>query len=205
MRRRSPSVCLNQCWATGACLVETTRKYHPFLEQTLITLSKKVCLLGEFAVGKTSLVRRFVYDLFDDRYISTIGVRVSRKTVAVPIEEQLAELTLMVWDLAGSEEFNRVSMSYLRGAAGAILVYDLTRANTFDQLYNYVLSLYKVNPHAKVVLAGNKLDLVDRRQMDTGKAEKLATELNAPLFFTSARQGEEVDNLFRHLGRLLVS
>ncbi len=171
----------------------------------MITLSKKVCLLGEFAVGKTSLVRRFVYDLFDDRYISTIGVRVSRKTVAVPIEEQLAELTLMVWDLAGSEEFNRVSMSYLRGAAGAILVYDLTRANTFDQLYNYVLSLYKVNPHAKVVLAGNKLDLVDRHQMDTGKAEKLATELNAPLFFTSARQGEEVDNLFRHLGRLLVS
>ncbi|MCL4862134.1 MAG: GTP-binding protein [Caldilineaceae bacterium] len=186
-------------------MAKTTRKYHPFLEQTLITLSKKVCLLGEFAVGKTSLVRRFVYDLFDDRYISTIGVRVSRKTVAVPIEEQLAELTLMVWDLAGSEEFNRVSMSYLRGAAGAILVYDLTRANTFDQLYNYVLSLYKVNPHAKVVLAGNKLDLVDRHQMDTGKAEKLATELNAPLFFTSARQGEEVDNLFRHLGRLLVS
>jgi small GTP-binding protein len=175
------------------------------MEQTLITLSKKVCLLGEFAVGKTSLVRRFVYNLFDDRYISTIGVRVSRKTVAVPIEDQLAELTLMVWDLAGSEEFNRVSTSYLRGAAGAVLVYDLTRSNTFDQLYNYVLSLYKINPHAKLVLAGNKVDLVDRHQLDLRKAEQLAAELNAPLFFTSAKQGEEVDSLFRHLGRLLVS
>src|SRR5262249_40683115 len=103
------------------------------MEQTVITYSKKICLLGEFAVGKTSLVRRFVYNLFDDRYISTIGVRVSRKTVAVPVETQVAELTMMVWDLAGSEEFNRVSMSYLRGAAGAVLVYDLTRAHTFDE------------------------------------------------------------------------
>lgn len=171
----------------------------------LITLSKKVCLLGEFAVGKTSLVRRFVYNLFDDRYISTIGVRVSRKTVTVPLEHDLAELTLMVWDLAGSEEFNRVSNSYLRGAAGAVLVYDLTRKSTFDQLYNYVLSLHKVNPHAKLVVAGNKSDLVDRRQLDMQPAEQLAAELNAPLFFTSARQGDEVDNMFRYLGRLLAT
>ncbi len=155
-------------------------------------------------MGKTSLVRRFVYNLFDDRYISTIGVRVSRKTITVPAEEQLAEITFMVWDIAGSEEFNRVSTSYLRGAAGAILVYDLTRENTFDQLYNYVLSLYKVNPQAKLVLAGNKSDLVDMNTLDTRKAEQLAAELNAPLFFTSAQQGKEVDNVFRHLGRLLV-
>jgi hypothetical protein len=87
------------------------------MEQKLITVSKKVCLLGEFAVGKTSLVRRFVYNLFDDRYISTIGVRVSRKTVAVPVDEQLAELTLMVWDLAGSEEFNRVSSDTARSSS----------------------------------------------------------------------------------------
>jgi small GTP-binding protein len=170
----------------------------------LITLSKKVCLLGEFAVGKTSLVRRFVYNVFDDRYISTIGVRVSRKTITVPVEEQLAEVTFMVWDIAGSEEFNRVSTSYLRGAAGAILVYDLTREQTFDQLYNYVLSLYKVNPQAKLVLAGNKSDLVDMNTLDTRKAEQLAAELSAPLFFTSAQQGKEVDNLFRQLGRVLV-
>jgi small GTP-binding protein len=175
------------------------------MEQTLITLSKKVCLLGEFAVGKTSLVRRFVYNLFDDRYISTIGVRVSRKTLAVPTADQLAELTLMVWDLAGSEEFNRVSASYLRGAAGAILVYDVTRASTFDQLHHYVVSLHKINPHARLVVAGNKIDLVERHQLDTQRAEQLAAELHAPLFFTSAKQGDEVDHLFRHLGELLVS
>jgi small GTP-binding protein len=175
------------------------------MEWTLVTFSKKICLLGEFAVGKTSLVRRFVYNLFDDRYISTIGVRVSRKTVAVPVEKQVVELTMMVWDLAGSEEFNQVSMSYLRGAAGAILVYDVTRPNTFDQLYTYVLNLYKVNPQAKLVVAGNKVDLVDRHQLDTTKAQKFAAEVNAPLYFTSAKQGDDVDNLFRQLGRMLVS
>lgn len=171
----------------------------------MITYSKKVCLLGDFAVGKTSLARRFVYNLFDDRYISTIGVRVSRKTLVVPIDQDVVELNLMVWDLAGSEEFNEVSMSYLRGVAGAVLVYDLTRANTFAQLYNYVLNLYKVNPHAKLIMAGNKADLVERHQLDLTVAEKFAAELNAPLYITSAKQSQDVDEMFRHLGRLLVT
>jgi signal recognition particle receptor subunit beta len=96
-------------------------------------------------------------------------------------------------------------MSYLRGVAGAVLVYDLTRANTFAQLYNYVLNLYKVNPHAKLVIAANKADLVDRHQIDLGPAEKFAAELNAPLYVTSAKQSQDVEEVFRHLGRLLVT
>jgi small GTP-binding protein len=171
----------------------------------LITVSKKICLLGEFAVGKSSLVRRFVYNLFDERYISTIGVRVSRKTVIVPVEEQAIELTLMVWDLAGSEAFNRVNMSYLRGAAGAVLVYDLTRTSTLYELHTYVIALKKINPQAKIVIAGNKADLVNASSLDITKAEKFASDLKAPHYFTSAKEGNEVDNLFRHLGRLLLA
>lgn len=171
----------------------------------MITYSKKVCLLGDFAVGKTSLARRFAYNLFEERYISTIGVRVSRKTLAVPVERNVVELTMILWDLAGSEEFNEISLSYLRGVAGAVLVYDLTRANTFAQLYNYVLNLYKVNPKAKLVVAGNKVDLVERHQLDLSAAEKFATELNAPLYLTSAKESHDVDEVFRHLGRLLVT
>ena len=93
-------------------------------------ISKKVCLLGDFAVGKTSLVRRFVLNIFEDRYLSTIGVKVSRKTVVTPGPGDLIELTLMLWDLAGSEEFDQVRASYLRGASGAVLVCDLTRPET---------------------------------------------------------------------------
>ena len=80
----------------------------------MASVKKKICLLGSFAVGKTSLVRRFVYDLFDDKYITTIGVKVSRKTIVASRNGDVVELTMMLWDLAGSEEFDRVRTSYLR-------------------------------------------------------------------------------------------
>jgi small GTP-binding protein len=170
------------------------------------SLNKKVCLLGDAAVGKTSLVRRFVYDLFDDKYLSTIGVKVSRKTVAVPRAEGIVELTMMLWDLAGSEEFDLVRSSYLRGAAGAILVCDLTRPETLDGLHVYAANLRSVNPNAQVlVLGANKYDLVDRQALDLAPIERVAANLNAPYYLTSAKTGHEVDSLFRHLGRLLVA
>jgi small GTP-binding protein len=173
-------------------------------------LSKKACLLGEFAVGKTSLVRRFVYDLFDDHYISTIGVKVSRKTVAVQSNGGIAELTLMLWDLAGSEEFGRVRASYLRGASGAVLVCDLTRPTTLDGLQGYVKELRAVSPGAYLVVAANKADLVERPSvanhmvLDAEQVRAEAARLGAPCYLTSAKTGNEVEALFRHLGQLLA-
>ena len=87
-------------------------------------VQKKVCLLGDFAVGKTSLIRRYVEDRFDDKYLSTIGVKISRKIVQRPDYA----LTLLIWDLAGGDDINQLSRRYLLGAVGAILVCDLTRA-----------------------------------------------------------------------------
>jgi small GTP-binding protein len=168
-------------------------------------ISKKVCLLGDFAVGKTSLVRRFVYSLFDDKYISTIGVKVSRKTVVVPRASQVVDLTIMLWDLAGSEEFTPVRASYLRGAAGGILVCDLTRPETLANIGTYVDDLLGVNPNAQLVLAANKRDLVEQQLLTLVEIERVAAELNATYYLTSAKTGEEVETLFRHLGRLLVN
>ncbi len=167
-------------------------------------VSKKVCLLGDFAVGKTSLVRRFVYDLFDDRYVSTIGVKVSRKTVAVPGGDGVTELAMLLWDLAGSEEFSRMRASYMRGAAGAVLVCDLTRPETLASLRSYVHDLSKINPQAQFILAANKRDLVDQRQLTQAEIEAVAGDFGAPHYLTSARTGDEVEALFRHLGRLLI-
>jgi small GTP-binding protein len=179
------------------------------LETTAI--SKKVCLLGDLAVGKTSLVRRFVYDLFDDKYISTIGVKVSRKVLAVQRGADIAELTMMLWDLAGSEEFDRVRASYLRGSAGAVLVCDLTRPETLDCLPQYTDELHAANPEAHLILAVNKRDLIepsppeDLRPLDLEKVEAVARRLASPYYLTSAKTGLEVEELFRHLGRLLVA
>jgi len=169
------------------------------------TISRKVCLLGDFAVGKTSLVRRFVYDLFNDKYISTIGVRVSRKTVTVPHADDVVELTMMLWDLGGSEEFSQVRTSYLRGVAGAVLVCDLTRLETLDRLRVYADDILSVNAGAQLILAANKRDLTDQQQFTSAQMEPVAADLNAPYYLTSAKTGEDVETLFRRLARLLVT
>jgi len=127
-----------------------------------MNISKKVCLLGDFAVGKTSLVRRFIYNLFDDRYLSTIGVKVSRKTLSVSRGDEMLEVNLMLWDLAGGDEFNQARKSYLRGADGALLVCDLTRPQTLSSLQGYASVLLQMNPEARFAVAGNKRDLVDQ-------------------------------------------
>jgi len=168
-------------------------------------LQRKACLLGDFAVGKTSLVRRFVYDLFSEKYMTTIGVKVSRKMVAVPRNGNAVELTLMLWDLAGSEEFDQVRTSYLRGASGAVLVCDLTRPETLANLPQYANQLLHLNPEARLVVVANKLDLSDQRQLSSAQVEEAAGKLNAPYYLTSAKVGIEVETLFRHLGRLLLA
>ena len=173
-------------------------------------ISKKVCLLGDYAVGKTSLVRRFVYDLFDDKYISTIGVKVSRKVIAVPRGDGVVELTVMLWDLAGSKEFDRMRASYLRGSAGAVVICDLTRPETLDSLRRYVGELRTVSPEAHLILAANKRDLVEPslpeglRTLDPEQVKAEAARLGVPYYLTSAKTGDEIEELFRRLGRLLV-
>lgn len=175
----------------------------------MITLSKKVCLLGDFAVGKTSLVRRFVYDLFDDKYVSTIGVKVSRKTVILTRDDDIVDLTMMLWDLAGGEEFSRMRASYLRGAAGALMVYDVSRPETLSSLRQYLWDLQNINGRCAVVLAANKADLVisstpGERAAFEAEARSMAKELEAPLFFTSAISGQAVQAAFSHLGQILT-
>ena len=167
-------------------------------------ISKKVCLLGDFAVGKTSLVRRFVHNLFDDRYLSTIGVKVSRKTVIVPCDAEMVELAMMIWDLAGSEEFTQMRGSYLRGTSGAVWVCDLTRPETLDSLPSYIEALFEASPRARIVLAANKRDLVDQRCITAAQIEDVANDLAAPYYLTSAKTGDQVEALFHHLGRLLL-
>lgn len=166
--------------------------------------SKKICLLGDFSVGKTSLVRRFVHNRFDDQYISTIGVKVSRKTVVLPVADDLVELTLMVWDLTGSQGTTPIAASYLRGAVGAVLVCDLTRADSLAHLPLYAHDLQNVMPAAKFIVAANKMDLVDSHQLTPAAVGEIAAQLNATYYLTSAKVGDEVETLFRQLGKLIL-
>ncbi len=171
----------------------------------MISLSKKVCLLGDYGVGKTSLVRRFVYNLFDDRYLSTIGVKVSRKVIALPRGNDIAELTLMLWDLAGSEEFDDVRASYLRGANGAIVVCDLTRPTTLEAVSKYAAELRQMNSAARLIIAANKGDLAEKHQLTVEQVSAWAATLHAAYYITSAKTGANVETIFRQLGQLLIA
>ena len=167
-------------------------------------VSKKICLLGDFSVGKTSLVRRFVHDMFQDKYITSIGVKVSRKEVIVPGGDGEVRVTMMLWDLAGSEEFDRLRSSYLRGAAGAVWVCDLTRPETLDSLRLYSGILFDVARGSQLVLAANKRDLVDQLRITAAEVEAVAGALGVPYYLTSAKTGHVVDEVFDHLGRMLI-
>src|SRR3989304_6738157 len=117
-------------------------------------IQKKVCMLGDFAVGKRSLVRRFVEGRFDDKYLSSIGVKISRKTLVRGDHR----LDLIIWDLAGCENFIHLQPAYLQGAAGALVVCDLTRRDTLQNLSDYCQQFLMINPSAAVVYLGNKGD-----------------------------------------------
>lgn len=169
----------------------------------MIHRSKKICLLGEFGVGKTSLIRRFVEDRFDERYLSTIGVLVSRKSMVVDRADPV-DLTMLIWDMAGSEAFSAVVRSYYQGAAGALITCDLTRAETMAALTDYAINLRAVSPQAPVVLVANKLDLVGQREISDDQLAAVSRHLAAPLVLSSARTGEGVEEAFQLLANAIV-
>jgi len=152
-------------------------------------IQKKICLLGEFAVGKTSLVRRFVEGRFDDKYLSTIGVKISRRSLT----RTYGTLNLLVWDLAGGDEFSSQS-SYLRGTAGALIVCDLTRRETLGAFARYTQQVRAIVATTPLVFVGNKVDLVNERALSD--ADLQAAVGDSPFFLSSARTGENVETAF---------
>ena len=162
------------------------------MEPTMKTIQKKVCLLGDFAVGKTSLVRRFVEGRFDDKYLSTIGVKISRK----PLKRESNMLNLLIWDLAGGDDYSKMGSHYLRGAVGALIVCDLTRPSTLEALEIYTKQLRAVNSIAKIVYIGNKVDLEEARQISDEQLQAISSENEAPFLLTSAKTGQSVDEAF---------
>lgn len=158
-------------------------------------VKKKICLLGEFSVGKTSLIRRFVETRFDEGYLSTIGVHMSRKR----LERNDHFLDFFIWDLAGGENFNVVGPNYLRGAAGAIIVCDLTRKETLLALPHYAGQIRSLNPNAALVFAANKADLVLERVVAHDELQEAITSFSNSYVLTSAKTGQNVDLAFATL------
>ena len=166
----------------------------------------KICLLGDSAVGKTSLIRRFVVNKFDDRYLTTVGTKVSKKNVDIFREDKHdIKLTLLIWDVLGQKEFRRLHSVFYQGAKGALIVCDVTREDTLKSLPGWVDSLYKSNGPIPVIFLGNKYDLKDQVQFSEDDLHQFSEQFDAPNLFTSAKTGENVENAFQKIAELMVA
>jgi small GTP-binding protein len=165
-------------------------------------LIKKICMLGDGAVGKTSLIRRYVFDDFEDKYLATIGAKVTKKVLEMKGEEsQDIHLTMMINDIVGQVEFEKIHRQYYRGSEGALLVCDLTRKETLEHMDWWLVHFYEVVGEVPVVLLGNKKDLGSERQVSDEEMASYANRLNCDYFLTSAKTGESVERAFESLGR----
>lgn len=158
----------------------------------------KVCLLGDGAVGKTSLVRRYVYDAFDDKYLMSFGTKVSKKTVGVGD----ASVDLMVWDILGQKTNESLHAAYYKGAAGALAVCDFTRPETMANLSGWLASLKTVVGDVPVVILGNKCDL-DKR-FSVADLTSFGGSAGCDTLQTSAKTGENVEAAFSLISRKML-
>lgn len=164
------------------------------MSEPVPVIQKKICMLGAYAVGKTSLVARFVRSIFSEKYHSTVGVKIDKKTITIGDQET----TLMLWDLAGEDDFYQVRMSYLRGSAGYLLVADGLRRSSLEKAIE--LQQRAENEIGKVpfIMVINKLDLMDQWEIkETDIAELTAKQWQ--MVSTSAKNGVGVEEVFREL------
>jgi small GTP-binding protein len=162
-------------------------------------IQKKICMLGSFAVGKTSLVSRFVRSVFSDKYHSTVGVKVDKKAVAVG-EDQV---DLLLWDLYGEDEFQKLRTSYLRGSSGYLLVVDGTRRETLEKAVVLQNRAREAVGPVPFVLVLNKADLVDKWELEDSAVDALVQQ-GWSTVRTSAKTGEGVEQTFLTLARRIV-
>jgi small GTP-binding protein len=163
-------------------------------------IQKKVCMIGASGVGKTSLVAKFVHSMFSEKYLTTVGVKIDKKIVIV----DGTEVTLMIWDLAGDDDYQRLQTSYLRGTSGYLLVADGTRQVTLDQVMEIQSRVAAAVGPAPFLLALNKADLSEQWEIDDERIADL-TARGWKSFQTSAKEGAGVEAAFVELARLMLA
>lgn len=168
---------------------------------------RKLCLLGDAAVGKTSLIRRYVEDRFDDRYLVTLGTKVTMKEMylKIPDNGQHLKITLMIWDILGQREPKRLHTTFYNGANGAFVVADITRKETIAALEGWILSLFNTVGRVPILLLVNKIDLLEQSAIEPEEIQDLARKYNTSYVLTSAKTGENVEKAFFKMSEVLVA
>lgn len=163
-------------------------------------IQKKICMVGPPSVGKTSLVARYVQSLFSDKYLSTVGVKIDKK----PLQVDGRDVTLLLWDLAGDDDFQPLRLSYLRGAAGYLLVADGSRRATLDHAVELQGRVAQTVGPIPFVLVLNKADLVQQWEIDETRLAVLTAQ-GWTVRRTSAKDGSGVEAVFEELARRILA
>lgn len=167
----------------------------------------KAVLVGDKAVGKTSLIRRYVTDQFDDRYLLTLGAKVTKKIEPVRLPEKGLDVSLEmnVWDIMGQAGFRELAKeAYFHGSRGILAVADLTRKSTLGGIHAWIQAVHDVAGPVPVILLANKKDLAAQAEVTPADVATTVTELGCPWFLTSAKTGENVEAAFRSLASEIV-
>jgi len=163
----------------------------------------KLILGGDGAVGKTSMVHRYVENEFETDYKSTIGTSIMKKECK--FKELESTVRFIIWDLAGQAQFKRVRQSYLANAEAGILVYDVTNRSSFENIdKNWYREIKKASPDIVLILVGNKIDLESKRVVSRDEGEALAQNLTLTYVETSAKTGENIDDAFKMLALQII-
>jgi small GTP-binding protein len=165
-------------------------------------ISKKIILIGDFSTGKTSLIRRFVDNQFSDTYLSTIGVKISKKKIVLE-EETIQGL---IWDIEGGTEKKPVNQTYVKGAHGCIIVADITRSETIANIASYIEIITNIAPSAPFVIALNKSDCYNETERQNILQNTMMRYRNSTSSFhlTSAKTGEGVELMFEAIAQLML-
>lgn len=167
----------------------------------MTSISSKICIVGDFAVGKTSIAERFVNNQFSEKYLTTVGVKIDTREIARP--ELGITHKLIIWDIAGSDQFDATQVAYLRGAAGCLYVADGTRPDTLKSVINLNSQIDQqlgAIPSAALV---NKNDLRAQWMVDDEQLHTLGDTFS-DVFLTSAKTGHEVDHAITEVARQIL-
>ncbi|KAI5190669.1 hypothetical protein NEMIN01_1134 [Nematocida minor] len=169
-------------------------------------LQLKLLIIGESNVGKTSILQRFIENSFHKTFSTTIGIDFRSKTISVDNED----IELQIWDTAGQERFFSITKSYYRGSDGIFLTFDLTSEDSFKALPKWISEVKeKLEEKVPIFLLGNKKDLLEDSEIDklstTQSIKKISKELSVPWYMTSAKSGENIEEIFRDMARIILN
>lgn len=170
------------------------------------TFKAKICLFGEPGVGKTSLIKRYVYDMFDDRYLVTIGTKVTKKTILLKKEDEV-QVELLIWDIIGHKSFRTLLLeAYFYGAQGLIGVCDISKKQTLESLHDWINSIRNVIDISKIpiVIVANKSDLASKEITEDDLQNFTKKYNSAKYIFASAKDGTNVNEIFEYIANKIV-